>query len=77
MPCADIQPRLNWYGRIQNILATYGYEKTDWFFNMVLYVFMVKVHKTVLKDEDVLNPAMLLCAVSCRSLHNVLIPLIL
>ena len=33
---------LNRHGRIQNILATHEYEKTDWFFNMVLYVFMVK-----------------------------------
>jgi len=28
--------------KIQNILATHGYENTDWFFNMVLCVFMVK-----------------------------------
>ena len=27
--------------RRQDILATHGYENTDWFFNMVLYVFMV------------------------------------
>ncbi len=33
---------LNRHGRIQNILATHGYENTDWFFNMVLCVFMVK-----------------------------------
>jgi len=34
---------LNRHGRIQNILATHGYENTDWFFNMVLCVFMVNV----------------------------------
>jgi len=34
---------LNRHGRIQNILATHGYENTDWFFNMVLCVFMVKI----------------------------------
>jgi len=28
--------------RRQDILATHGYENTDWFFNMVLCVFMVK-----------------------------------
>ena len=33
---------LNRHGRIQNILATHGYENTDWFFNMVLCAFMVK-----------------------------------
>ena len=33
---------LNRHGRIQNILATHGYENTDWFFNMVLCVFMIK-----------------------------------
>ena len=33
---------LNRHGRIQNILATHEYENTDWFFNMVLCVFMVK-----------------------------------
>ena len=32
---------LNRHGRIQNILATHGYENTDWSFNMVLCVFMV------------------------------------
>ena len=34
---------LNWHGRIQNILAIHEYENTDWFFNMVLCVFMVKI----------------------------------
>ena len=34
---------LNRHGRIQDIMATHGYENTDWFFNMVLCVFMVKV----------------------------------
>jgi len=29
--------------RRQDILATHGYENTDWFFNMVLCVFMVNV----------------------------------
>ena len=33
---------VNRHGRIQNILATHEYEITDWFFNMVLCVFMVK-----------------------------------
>jgi len=28
--------------RRQDILATHGYENTDWFFDMVLCVFMVK-----------------------------------
>jgi len=36
---------LNRHGRIQNILATHGYENTYWFFNMVLCVFMVKRKK--------------------------------
>ncbi|RLB92809.1 MAG: hypothetical protein DRH50_09035 [Deltaproteobacteria bacterium] len=35
---------LNRHGRIQNILATHGYENTDWFFNMFFCVFMVKVN---------------------------------
>ena len=39
------QKKLNRHGRIQNILATHGYENTDWFFNMVLCVFMVKKAK--------------------------------
>jgi len=30
--------------RRQDILATHGYENTDWLFNMVLCVFMVKKH---------------------------------
>ena len=34
--------QLNRHGRIQNILATHGYENTDWFFKIVLCVFMVK-----------------------------------
>ena len=41
MESSDIA--LNRHGRIQNILATHGYKNTDWFFNMVLCVFMVKV----------------------------------
>ena len=36
------QTMLNRHGRIQNILATHGYENTDCFFNMVLCVFMLK-----------------------------------
>ncbi|MCD6467973.1 MAG: hypothetical protein J7L32_01495, partial [Thermoplasmata archaeon] len=28
--------------RKQDILVTHGYENTDWFFNMILCVFMVK-----------------------------------
>ena len=38
---------LNRHGRIQNILATHGYENTDWFFNMVLCVFMLKPRKLI------------------------------
>jgi len=38
----ESEDRLNRHGRIQNILATHEYENTDWFFYMVLYVFMVK-----------------------------------
>jgi len=30
--------------RRQDILATHGYENTDWFFSMVLCVFMVNAH---------------------------------
>jgi len=33
---------VNRHGRIQNGLATHGYENTAWFFNMVLCVFIVK-----------------------------------
>ena len=45
----QIFQKLNRHGRIQNILATHGYENTDWFFNMVLCVFMVKA-KTNLSE---------------------------
>ncbi len=38
---------LNRHGRIQNILATHEHENTDWFFNMVLCVFMVKAILTL------------------------------
>jgi len=41
---------LNRHGRIQNILATHGYENTDWLFKMLLCVFMVKKHLG--KSED-------------------------
>ncbi len=31
--------KLNWHGRIQDIMATYGYEDTTWFFSTVLCFF--------------------------------------
>jgi len=43
--------------RRQDILATHGYENTDWFFNMVLCVFTVKkITDTFKQSPSILKP---------------------
>ena len=43
-----VSDKINQHGQIQNILAAHGYENTDWFFNMVLCVFIVKTNYSIL-----------------------------